>query len=362
MKKILMVGMTCGYGGIESFIMNVFHELKDSFEIDFVKTDEKIAYEEDILKYSRKIYKVTPRSVNPLQYQKDLDQIFKQNHYDIVWLNRCSLSSITELAMAKKNGVKVRIIHAHSSQNTGGKVTFMMHTLNKLRIRKIATHFFSCSDSASTFFYTETSDVKVISNGINVRNYLFDENKRKMMKEQLKISQDDIVFGHVGRFVELKNQTFLLDVIAELKQEMPNIKLVFCGDGPELEKCKLKAKRLGINNDVMFLGQRKDVPDVLQSIDFFLFPSLFEGLPFALIEAQMASCYVLFSDTITKETIICKHAEQLPIHDAKLWVNRIMDLKTYKKAREESFLNSTYSITNTCQMLKEFLNKELQGE
>lgn len=355
MRKILMLGMTLGYGGIESFIMNVFRNLpKDQYEFYFVKSDDQIAYEEELLAAKATIFKITPRSVDMKLHYREMEAIFKTHTFDIVWSNRCMLNSIVEMKYAKKYGCPIRIMHAHSSKNTGSNITQLMHEYNKRNLDRYCTLKLSCSSEASAYFFKSTQHVTIVKNGLDVKQYLYDETRNRNMRASFGF-HDELIIGHVGRFTFEKNQKFVLDVHKEVLENIPNAQLLLCGKGPLFEECKAYANTLGIEHNVHFLGEVKNIPDIFQCMDIFVFPSLFEGLPYAALEAQFSGLKCFISKHVSKEVKICEDTELLEITDVTLWAKRIIAHQHFKKQRDEELLQSPFNIQETCKQIETLL-------
>lgn len=356
MKKILIFGMTNGYGGIESFVMGIFrHFPKDQYEFHFVKTDDHIAYEEELLEAGVNIYHITPRHENARNHYKEMERLFQIETYDIVWTNRCMLNSIAELKYAKKYGCPIRIMHAHSSKNTGGKVTQFMHDWNKHQLHKYCTLKFSCSSEATAYFFGNEQDVHLIKNGLNVNQYLYDHSVDIKTRKELGL-EDAFIVGHVGRFTFEKNQKFAISAFQDVAKQISNATLLLCGKGPLLEECRSYAKELGLEHSVRFLGEVQNVPEILQSMNVFIFPSIFEGLPYAALEAQFSGAKCLISKHVSHEVIIREDSELLEIDDPKLWAEAIIKNHNYEKRRCEELRNSPFTIESTCDHILQLLN------
>lgn len=356
MKKILIFGMTSGYGGIESFIMNVYRNIDhEKYQFSFVKSEDTIAYEDELLEDQVPIYRVTSRSENARQHYHDIEALFQKEKYDVVWTNRCMLNSIAELKYAKKYGCPIRIMHAHSSKNTGSTITQLLHSFNKRRLDRYCTLKFTCSGEATTYFYTSKEDVILIRNGLDVQKYLYDEDKDKAMRASFGF-QKELILGHIGRFTFEKNQKFALDIFQRVHQELPDAKLLLCGKGPLFEECKAYARELGIQESVKFLGEVKNIPELLQCMDIFIFPSLFEGLPYAALEAQFSGAKCFISKHVSPEVVLCEETEVLEIEDSSLWADRILHHQDFQKIRHDELLASDFNISVTCKQIEGLLH------
>ena len=310
MNNVLVFGITDNPGGVESVIMNYYRCIdKTKFQFDFLCNTDVVAYEDEIKRLGGNIYRITARSKNLFKYRKELKEFFKNNHdkYDTVWVNICSLANIDYLKMAKKYKIKNRIIHCHNSQNMDSKLRGLLHKFNRLFIDKYANIFWSCAKDSSPWFFSkkimDRPTYKVINNAIDINRYEFDEEKRKQKREELGYKDDDIVIGNVGRMHFQKNQIFLLKIFEELLKLNPNYKLQIIGDGEDREKIENYIKEHNLENKVKLLGNRTDVNELYSEMDIFLFPSLFEGLSVALVEAQAASLMIFASKDVIPEEI-----------------------------------------------------------
>ncbi len=358
MKKILIVGMTEGYGGIETFIMNIFRTLDDKkYRFDFEKSQDNIAYEDEIIAKGANVFYVVSRGRSFFEHYRTIKKILRENQYDGIWVHLCSLSSIGELVLAKRAGIPMRIIHAHNSSNMGGKIMGCMHKFNRFRLDKYVTHKFTCSNEAKKYFYKNEDDVIMIQNGIDFEKYYYNQQLAKEVRAELELKEDTLVIGHVGRFDAIKNHTFLIDIFKLVHEQQPNSKLVLCGTGELVESTKRKVEDLNLDDAVLFLGIRKDVHRVLQAMDFFLFPSKFEGLPFAAIEAQASGAKCLLSKNIDREVVITENVEMFDISDAKVWADYIIKNKEYKKRIMTQLNESDFSLNKSCKTIEQLMEK-----
>src|SRR5690606_4659996 len=173
----------------------------------------------------------------------------------------------------------------------------------RMMMRDFPTHYFSCSNHAANWLFgTKMKEVTptIVPNAVDVKRFQFNPEIRNRLRTELN-GENRFIIGHVGRFEKQKNHEFLIDIFYEIKKRKRNGMLVLVGEGILQSRVERKVKQLGLENDVKFLGVRKDIPELLQAFDIFLFPSLFEGLPVVLVEAQAAGLKSIVSNTITKE-------------------------------------------------------------
>ena len=309
MKKVLVFGITDKPGGVESVIMNYYRNIdRNNIQFDFLCNTETIAYEDEIKSLGGKIYKITARSQNRIRYKKDMCNFFEahSSEYESIWVNVCSLANIDYLKYAKKYGIKKRIIHAHNSQNMDSFLRGILHRINKKIVARYATNFWSCSNDSSKWFYNKkiekSSKYLIIKNAIDLKRFMYNDEIRKSYREKLKI-EDKIVFGNVGRFHFQKNQLFLIRVFEKIQKEIENSVLVLVGDGEDSAKIKNLIEELKISDKVLLLGFRNDVENVMQAMDVFIFPSVFEGLGIVAIEAQACGLPVYASNKVIPEDV-----------------------------------------------------------
>ena len=325
--KVLIYGMSELHGGVESFIHNYASNFSDDVQVDYVTDYGSIPFEEELMSKGSKIFKLPSRRKHYLQYKKALNSVFDNNHYDVVWANVCSLSSIDVLVVAKKHNVRKRIVHSHNSLNMSGFVTSTLHGFNKKRISSVATDFWACSTHAGEWMFPEEiTDVKVINNAINTKLFSIDEKKRLEIRKALDI-ENNFVIGNVGRFHYQKNHEFLIRIFKELLVLKPSSKLVLVGSGDLEINVKKQIQELDIEDSVLMLGQRKDIPNLLQGFDVFLLPSRFEGLPFVLVEAQATGLVSFTSkDVVSDQSKISELLHFIDLSKSpKEWAHEIVD-------------------------------------
>lgn len=366
MKKILVTGMTKNLGGVEKFIISYIKEIiDDDIKIDFMMTDEKCALDEEIEKLGAKKYILKQRhSKHPFKFKREFEEAVKKENYDAIWVNDCSLNSFHYIKLAKKCKIPTRIIHSHNSQNMDksfkGRLKYLVHLINKLQVSKYATNYWACSQVAAQFFYIPKllQKVEIINNGIDIEKFKFSEEIRRKYRKELNL-QEDYVLGHVGRFHFQKNHIYLLEIFKKYLERDKNAKLLLIGDGEDREKVQEYILQNNLEDNVILLGIRDDVQNIMQAMDVFMLPSLFEGLPIVGIEAQGTGLPCIFSDKITKETKVTEQVDFLPIgeEDISKWVDKLENIKTIKIDRskaEEDIKQAGYDIKEEANKIKNF--------
>jgi glycosyltransferase involved in cell wall biosynthesis len=345
-------------GGAETLLMNLYRNIdRTKIQFDFLTCKEGV-FDGEILDLGGKVYRISyVTEVGHFQYGKSLEEFFKsQFEYKIVHSHLDKMSGLV-LKAAKKAGIPVRISHSHNTSSEGSMAAkFYKWYIGQL-INSNATNYYACSQIAGEWLFKNRS-VSILKNGIDIDQFRYSSEARKKAREELNLSENTIVFGHVGRFAHQKNHDFLIDVFAEFCKSENDSFLLLVGDGPLRKDVEKKVFDLKINNKVKFLGVRSDIPRILQALDIFIFPSLHEGLPVSLIEAQGAGLPCFISDQISKEVDMGMNlVEFLPLNNQKIWIERI---KKRKSIIDRSKLNlgplkqKGYNIKDTTSQLEEF--------
>ena len=183
--------------------------------------------------------------------------------------------------------------------------------------------------------------------------YRFDSEARARIRETFHIPQDAFVVGHIGRFSQQKNHTFLLEAFASVHRMHPEAILMLVGDGELRPEVTRQVERLHLSDCVRFCGVRSDVPALLSAMDVFAFPSFYEGMPNTIIEAQATGLPCVLADTITKEADITGLLTYLPLGDAARWANEIAGkCACVRRDTSEELKAAGYDIDEVC---KEFV-------
>lgn len=312
MKRVLQIMGGLKRGGLETFAMNIYRSIdRSEIQFDFLLTQVAGGnYEEEAKSLGANIYYIPPRNKGYKAYHKALDDFFSKHHdYIAIHEHISSLTSIDPAYYAKKYGIPVRIFHSHSSSIQKSLrlhwVHTILHYLNKPKVHSYATHYLGCSDKALDWMYKYTgvrSKALMVNNGINCEQYAYNKIIRAEVRKEFGIGDANFVIGHVGRFIPLKNQVFLVDILSELHRSMPSAKLLLVGEGDTMDEIKTKVSDKGLEKSVIFTGVRSDVARLMQAMDIFVMPSWFEGLPVSIVEAQAAGLPVVASDTISYDS------------------------------------------------------------
>lgn len=330
MVRILQIVDHMGLGGIQAFIMNVYRNIdRSQIQFDFlVHKKEGNSYKDEIERLGGIMYFVPARNKGIIINRRSLDRFFKFHpEYKVVHLHESSLSYIEPLVAAKHNGVPIRVIHSHSTRMGNNIAHKILHLYNSQIIHKVATHYLACGEQAGLWMYGHSkvkNKYQIVYNGINLKQFEFNENVREKIRNELGL-QDSTVFCHIGRFDEVKNHSFLLDVFSEIVKNQPNSKLFLVGNGVLMEDIQKKSIKLGLQNNVLFLGFRNDIYKLVQAADAIILPSFYEGFPVCAIEAQASGLPFFMSDRVTKEALIKSNSFSLSLRlSPKEWALHIL--------------------------------------
>ncbi len=365
MKKVLVFGMTENPGGVESVIMNYYRAMdRTQVQFDFLCNSQTVAYEEEIVSLGGTVYKIPARRDGRRAFSQALDHFMVRHagEYCAIWVNVCSLANIDYLKAAKKYGIPKRIIHCHNAANGDSFLRGLLHRVNRRTVRRVATHFWSCSDGACPWFYgapaSQLPHYQLITNAIDPAQFAPDGHIRTEYRRKLGC-ENHLVVGHVGRFHFQKNQSFVLDVVAELVRMGQPVKALLAGQGEDLAAMQEKARALGLGERVTFLGVRSDTAQLYQAMDVFLFPSRFEGLPMALLEAQANGVPCVVSDAIVPEIQVNTNLYRLSLEDSpEVWARCVVERAVQAgRVDQEKFLRSPYDVNRQARRLQELLTQ-----
>ena len=315
MVRVLHVITGMGSGGAESMIMNWYRQIdKTKVQFDFLLRSQENIYANEIEKMGGKVYYMPEF---PKMYFSNLVNtynFFKTHHkeYSIIHVHANALIYTSALLIAKHFGIECRIMHSHST-STKSKLFLPIHKINKLRIKRLANHFFACSKEAGQWCFN--GDFTVINNGIDVEKFKYSQVDRENIRQEFNIDLKAKVYCHIGRFLEVKNHGFLLEVFEKIYKEDNNSVLILVGTGPLKEKYINIVKNMSCCNNVIFAGVRPDVYKILSASDTLIFPSFYEGVSVAVIETQANGLYSVVSDVLPNEVKLTDNLVFLSLND-----------------------------------------------
>lgn len=340
MNRILQVIGRMDRGGAETLIMNLYRNIdRSKTQFDFlVHTQEKADYDEEIESLGGRIYRLPSFvGLNYFAYRAACKRHFKNHPEHKIVHGHIGSSAAIYLSEAKKAN-RFTIAHSHSRNfDTGiNKIAF---SIVSYPTRYIADYFIGCSKQAGLDRFGENvvcgKSFTVLKNGVNLEKYAC--NNQQHQESKMKLGYGNIpIFGHVGRFVEVKNHIFLIDVFKKTKELLPEAKLLLIGKGPLEDKIKEYSEKLGLSDDVRFLGLCSDVPAFLKNLDVFVFPSISEGLPVSVIEAQAAGVPAVLSTGVDEEACLLPSSKRLDLSEgATVWASELVSSYNEFNTKEE---------------------------
>lgn len=360
MKKILHVIHGLNHGGAEMFIFNLLSAIDDSqYRFDFAIQEPVINYTEFqklIEKKGGKIFIIPDFMHNPIGQAIKFQQILQQS-YDIVHIHINAFINPIPAIVASRFDCNV-IIHSHNTKNgKGGIIGKLLHHLNKSLFLKQKYIRLACSDLAGEWMFGKKS-YTMIPNGVNISKYKYDEINRNHIRKKYNIG-DAFVIGHVGRLLQLKNQSFSIKLLAKLRERHPqlNAKLILIGDGPMKDDLISLTIKYNVRDHVIFTGVIDNVNEYYSTFDVFVMPSYFEGLAFVAVEAQASGLKSFISSTVTREINITDSVTFLPISEVEPWVDAIANNIDYDRNKIASkFIKSPFNSTVLAQKMSAIYN------
>lgn len=373
MRVAVILGKMNG-GGVEQLAMNYLSAMKkNELSLDIFCFENSLFIPKEEIERSGGRLFLLPSLKNPFKYIRVLVDFLKAGEYDIVHSHIGTLS-LFPLRAAKKAGISIRIIHSHST--AGGSRERLKSAVKKLLrpfAKKYATDLFACSVLASQWMYgnipiTDLADrdyskkaVRIMPNAIDTEKFSFSEEHRKEIRGELKIPDDAVVLGNIGRLCPQKNQEFLLKIFREFLKICPSSYLLLVGTGPDRDLLEKAAKDLRINERVIFCGQRSDAYKMYSAFDCFVLPSFYEGLPVVSVEAECCGLSCLFSDKVTEEAAITENVKYMSLSEspaewakAALSLSELRDLRSLEAVREKG-----YDIYEAAKKMEEYYRNRL---
>ena len=353
-NRVLIAGMTHEVGGMENYVINLYRQIdRNVIQFDFINDSpgNKIPFQDEIEALGGRVFDVPMIHKGPLQHYVRLHQIFsnteyKAVHYNVSW----NIRNVDVFQFAKRHHVPIRILHVHTTSNENGNTTGIQKLREdrafKLKDRLI-THRFACSESAGKWMFGDYP-FEVVPNGIDTDRFDYNPSVRQEIRAKNGVTNETI-YGTVARLYKVKNPLFLVDIFYEIHKLQPNSKFWHIGGGGLQEEMEKKILALGLSNSYCLLGRKDNVPDYLNAMDFFIFPSLFEGFGISLLEAQNSGLKCLASDTIPEAVNVTGNVLFYSLkHDAKHWAEVAVRNSRYnRESGKISLINAHYSIVQT---------------
>ena len=382
--KVLVLITVMDRAGAETIMMNYLKNIdREKIQMDLmINRQGKADYESEIKKLGSKIYYISPiKPGSIIKYKKEFRQ-FLQKHpeYTIIHSN-LEERSCFPLKIAKEMGIKTRIVHAHSVPKKQG-IKQLQRIWCKKQLKGTYTHMFACSEGPAQWLYgkdvrcitmeeavkksgitknktnsvstggaieniatiekVSENSVIIMKNAVDTEKFVYRENIRKQQRKNLKVSEDTLVVGHIGRLVPEKNQLKLIEIFGNVNNQRPDSRLLLIGGGKSKREQKYKKqvqkkiKEYGLESKVRWLGVRDDIDKLLHAIDVLVMPSTSEGFPVTLVEAQALGTREVVSDVIDYKVNVTEELQYQALDgDVEDWANKIISFSHTTLDREK---------------------------
>lgn len=364
--RVLQYIGSLNIGGSQSMIMEMYRKIdKSKIQFDFIiDRNNETFYEEEILNMGGKVYKLDYyfKGWNYYQFKKEWKKFFNEHkEYKIIHCHVRSVAAIV-LKIAKKFEITT-ICHSHSTSNGHGIKSYIKRKLQK-KIIKYADYLFACSEDSAKWLYGEHSleskKCMIINNAIDTNKYIYDELVRNKKRTEFRIN-NKIVLGQVGRIEEVKNYFFTIELLKELININNNYYLIIVGTGSLKKQLLNQINKYNLNDNVLLLENRNDVNELMQAMDIFIMPSLWEGLPLSLIEAQAADLPCVISNNISAGLLDKRLIRKLSLDDLNSWIACIEEEKNHDRTNNKKIiLDSGFDIDSNVKKLTFFYEEVME--
>ena len=359
MIRLLCIIANMNAGGAETFLMKIYRCIdREKYQMDFCVSLNDNYYQDEIKELGGRIFVIPPKTKDPIKSFLSIRKIVHENDYNYVMrVNEHSLSVI-DLIAAKLGGAEQLIMRSSNSDTSGGKLSHILHRVFLFLPMTVPTVRIAPSTLAAMYTFGKKSvhdkNVHILHNGLDLEVFKYSLENRNTIRNEFGITNETVI-GHVGRFNKQKNHDFLISVFYEIQKIDRNTKLLMVGDGDLIERIKEKAINLGIYEQCIFAGIRKDVYRLLSAMDVFLFPSYYEGMPNTVIEAQTSGLPCLLSDSITPEANVNNLVHFMSLDCApEVWASQIVKMKN--NCREDAYLCMKAAGYDIEDVMNEFVN------
>lgn len=370
--KVLHVINSMENGGMQSYLMTLLRFIdKERFQFDFLVYNNNSLYYDEIKQHGSHIY-ICPQNrnkfikvLNRILYKKKL---FHENQYDVIHVHigtpTLPYLGVEELLW----GPRFRVFHCHCSERKMSVLNRLLVGMCRHIMSRTYTDFIAVSEQAAKWGFCkrvlQNRQYVYLPDAINVAKFRWNEDAGNAVRATLGI-KDKLVIGNIGRFTNQKNQSFLIDLVKNLRSQGIDCCLLLVGEGILDSQLRARAVEIGVNDNIFFYGTTKDVTSVLSAMDVFAFPSIFEGLGIVAIEAQANGLNVVASQFVPEEARVTDHYVVVPLQDTEKWSTTIVALA--KQGHEPDFKKiesdidrAGYSIASTIEKLSEFYENCVQ--
>lgn len=336
-QRLLCIVSNMDTGGAETFLMKMYRQLdRNRYQMDFVVSgDGRGYYEDEIEQLGGIIYRITRKTEDFVAFRRELAAAVRDDGCPCVLRIGSDALSAIDLWVAKRAGARRLALRSSNASDGKGSLGMFLQKAFRRLLTSVADVKIAPSDLAAAYTFgpkaVSNGEVHYLCNALDLNAYTFSPESRSAIRSELRIEPDALVVGHVGRFAQQKNHGFLIEVFAELLKVRPDARLVLVGQGELEGEVRAKAKAFGVLDGIVFAGVRPDVPALLSAFDVLALPSLYEGMPNVVIEAQAAGLRCAVSDTVTRQADVTGLVEYLPIDDPTAWTKALESAATMER-------------------------------
>lgn len=359
MRILHMIG-ALEMGGSQAMVMSIYRAInREKVQFDFIIDNDKVnVYAEEIRQLGGKIFQLPKfNGKNYRQVRRAWEKFLSEHpEYKILHSHVRSYAALY-IPIAKKYGLKT-IIHSHNTSNGRG-IAALGKKILQYPLRFQADYFFGCSEIAGQWLFgkkiVKSSRYFMLKNAVDMDRFSFRKPIRDQIRQEMGADENALLIGHVGRMHPQKNHSFLIDCFAKIAEQRNDAKLVLLGDGEHRKAIVEQIKQLGLQDHVLMLGLKKNVEDYFSAMDCFVLPSLHEGLPVVVVEAQANGLPCFISDTVTKEVQLSELVQYLSITQGESpWVEAVLSADLNRKDVSEQIRSSGFCVQSSSQWLCNF--------
>lgn len=321
MERILVYGMTDNPGGIETYLHHLFARMKQGgIFLDFVTDFPLVSGGDELMAAGAKLYFIPAKGRNLPGHLAAMRRILCSHpEYKTVYFNILDAGAVVTMLPAFTMGRRI-VVHSHN----GSTDKRLLHKLCRPLLNRMTDARVACSRLAAEHMFGPDRGALVIPNGIDAGSYTYSESVRREVRVALGLGEVPVIV-HVGRLSRQKNPFGLLDIFEAVHARRRDALLLSVGGGELAEQFHRRIRQKGLQAAVKCLGVRSDVAEILQAADVFLLPSLYEGLPISLLEAQAAGLPCVISDVISREAVVTELVCQVPLEaEPDAWAEKIL--------------------------------------
>lgn len=336
-QRLLCIVSNMDTGGAETFLMKMYRQLdRTRYQMDFVVSgDGRGYYEDEIEQLGGIVYRITRKTEDFVAFRRELAAAVRDDGCPCVLRIGSDALSAIDLWVAKRAGARRLALRSSNASDGKGSLGMFLQKAFRRLLTSVADVKIAPSDLAAAYTFgpkaVSNGEVHYLCNALDLNAYTFSPESRSAIRSELRIEPDALVVGHVGRFAQQKNHGFLIEVFAELLKVRPDARLVLVGQGELEGEVRAKVKAFGVLDGIVFAGVRPDVPALLSAFDVLALPSLYEGMPNVVIEAQAAGLACAVSNTVTRQADVTGLVEYLPIDDPTAWTKALESAATMER-------------------------------